>query len=129
MRLSVLIYVPSTREQIGRRPAKSLTKEYRARLRASRISTGLLVRFVALLVRFTVNASTATFRPATGGGDCGLNASVSVRVGMEEGARSQYACLDPDTLSASAIARRSLRSARYAARRENGTHHLQMNSN
>ena len=100
MRLSALIYVPSAREQNGRRPAMSLLKEYRARLRASRISTGLLVRFVALLVRFTGNASTATFRPATCGGGGGVSASVSGRVGMEEGARSQYAYSDPDTLSA-----------------------------
>jgi len=53
MRLSVLIYVPSARELDGRRPAMSLIKEYRARFRVSRSSTGSRVRFVALLVRFS----------------------------------------------------------------------------
>ena len=65
-------------------------KEYRARLRASRISTGLFVRFVALLVRFTGSASTVTFRAATCGGGCSVNASVSGRLGMEEGVGSQH---------------------------------------
>jgi hypothetical protein len=82
MRLSVLIYVPSAREQDGRRPAMSLTKEYRARLRVSRMPTGSFVRFVALLVRFTggvAHQSTARFhQDARSAGESGADASGSI---------------------------------------------------
>jgi hypothetical protein len=64
MRLSVLIYVPSARELDGRRPAISLIKEYRARFGVSRISPGWLIRFVALLVRFTGKIGQSTTRSA-----------------------------------------------------------------
>ena len=88
MRLSVLIDLPSAREQGGRRPAVSLIKvslikEYRARLRVSRTSTSWLVRSVALSVRFIdkVAQSATVFAPSVrGAGGHGANASVAGRL-------------------------------------------------
>src|SRR5215471_8026181 len=61
----------------------SLVKEYRARLCVSRISTGRLVRFVALSVRFIVKVAQSTSRYRRDArGACGA----SGRIAMEEGA-------------------------------------------
>ena len=65
-------------------------QECSARPRVSRISTGLLVRFVALLVRFTGKAvqSMTRFRHAAPGACEGsANANLAERMVMAEGAR------------------------------------------
>ena len=88
MRLSVLMYVVPASGRHGRRSAISREKECSARSRVSPISTGLLVRFVALLVRFTgkVAQSTGFRQDARGAG--GSSANASGRLAMEEGART-----------------------------------------
>ena len=64
MRLSVLIYVPSARRQLGRRSARSRNNESSARPPVLRILAGSLVRFVALLVRFTGKFARSCPQPA-----------------------------------------------------------------
>src|SRR5215469_10699815 len=96
MRLSVSIEVVSARGRHGRRPAMSRKEECSARPPVSRISTGHLVRFVALLTRFTgkvAHQSMARFRwDARSGGGRGANANLGGRTTFEEGARAPSPC-------------------------------------
>src|SRR5215469_14721182 len=123
MRLLVLIYVPSAREQDGRRPAMSLLKEYRARLRVSRISTGWLVRFVALSVRFDVKVVQSRTRHRhgeRGAGAGGGNASVGGRIATK-GARTSVRVAGIQALSQSNRASHAVTSARCSLRMESWT--------
>src|SRR6516165_11431953 len=92
MRLLVSIYVVSARGRHGRRHAMSRRSECSARPRVSRISTGSLVRFVALLVRFTAKVThqspTRLCRDARAASGRGANASVSGGIATKGGART-----------------------------------------